>query len=251
MSRIEEFEQSRPWLFSIAYRILGSVTGAEDAVHRTWLHYEAAPATPAPDRAFLSQAVTRISLGLLRSAAARPDGPRLPRPRRPEPPATDPDQDPRRPPAPAGPPPRDAVSRLERLPPLERAVLVLREAFGCDLPRIASALGRPEAACRRLAAAASGPDGPDGQPWPRHIAGAEHVARVLAAIVPALIAIGVTMERRQVDHRPGAVFRDRDGTVLGALTLHILDGRIHTIHWVTDPDGPGPPPPTPPRPPRP
>ena len=47
MSRAEEFERLRPLLFSIAYRILGSVAEAEDAVQETWLRYQASPAQPA------------------------------------------------------------------------------------------------------------------------------------------------------------------------------------------------------------
>ena len=43
MTRAEEFEELRPLLFSIAYRILGSVGEAEDAVQETWLRYEASP----------------------------------------------------------------------------------------------------------------------------------------------------------------------------------------------------------------
>ena len=47
MTRPEEFEQLRPLLFAIAYRILGSVTEAEDAVQETWLRYQACAAQPA------------------------------------------------------------------------------------------------------------------------------------------------------------------------------------------------------------
>ena len=43
MTRAEEFEELRPLLFAIAYRILGSVADAEDAVQATWLRYEAPP----------------------------------------------------------------------------------------------------------------------------------------------------------------------------------------------------------------
>ena len=43
MTRAEEFEELRPLLFAIAYRILGSVSEAEDAVQETWLRYEASP----------------------------------------------------------------------------------------------------------------------------------------------------------------------------------------------------------------
>jgi RNA polymerase sigma-70 factor (ECF subfamily) len=54
MTRIEQFEELRPLLFAIAYRILGSVAEAEDAVQETWLGYEASPTHPTSTRAFLS-----------------------------------------------------------------------------------------------------------------------------------------------------------------------------------------------------
>ena len=71
MRRAGEFEELRPLLFSIAYRILGSVSEAEDAVQETWLRYAASPAQPASAKAFLSAVVTRISFNVLRSARHR------------------------------------------------------------------------------------------------------------------------------------------------------------------------------------
>jgi RNA polymerase sigma-70 factor, ECF subfamily len=68
----EEFEELRPLLFAIAYRILGSVTEAEDAVQETWLRYESSPMQPTSTKAFLSAVVTRLSIDMLRSA--RPAG---------------------------------------------------------------------------------------------------------------------------------------------------------------------------------
>jgi hypothetical protein len=58
VTRTGEFEQLRPLLFSIAYRILGSVSEAEDAVQETWLRYESSPTQPTSAKAFLSAAVT-------------------------------------------------------------------------------------------------------------------------------------------------------------------------------------------------
>ncbi|WP_326718135.1 MULTISPECIES: hypothetical protein [unclassified Streptomyces] len=117
-------------------------------------------------------------------------------------------------------------------------MFVLREVFGCGPSQIASAVGCSEEACHRLTAAVprAGDGAGTAPPWPRCIAGADQVARIFAMIVPALVRIGVRMEPRQVNHRPGAVFRDRNGTVLSALALDILDGRIQTIRWVNDPD---------------
>jgi RNA polymerase sigma-70 factor (ECF subfamily) len=71
--------------------------------------------------------------------------------------------------------------------------------------------------------------------WPGRIDGAEAVVRAFAAIVPSLTRIDVTMEPQQVGRRPGAVFRDREGTVLCALAFDVLEGRIQTIRWLTRP----------------
>ena len=149
MTRTEEFEQLRPLLFSIAYRLLGSVSEAEDAVQETWLRYELSPARPASAKAFLSAVVTRVSIDVLRSARVRREeyaGPWFP-----EPLLTDPYQDPERSAELADSVSMAALLLLERLSPLERAVFVLREVFGFGFGEVASAVGRSEAACRQLA----------------------------------------------------------------------------------------------------
>ncbi|MGN9786813.1 RNA polymerase sigma-70 factor [Nonomuraea sp. ZG12] len=148
MSRAEEFQELRPLLFSIAYRILGSVSEAEDAVQETWLRYEATPAQPASAKAFLSAVVSRISIDVLRSARVRREeyvGQWFP-----EPLLTDPYADPARSAELADSVSMAALLLLERLSPLERAVFVLREVFGFGFGEVASAVGRSEAACRQL-----------------------------------------------------------------------------------------------------
>ncbi|MFV5997343.1 RNA polymerase sigma-70 factor [Streptomyces sp. NPDC056231] len=149
MTRAEEFEELRPLLFSIAYRILGSVSEAEDAVQEAWLRYEGSPAQPVSVRAFLSAVVTRVSIDVLRSARVRREeyvGAWFP-----EPLLTDPYEDPERSAELADSVSMAALLLLERLSPLERAVFVLREVFGFGYPEVASAVGRSEAACRQLA----------------------------------------------------------------------------------------------------
>lgn len=237
MSRIEEFEELRPLLFSIAHRIVGSDSAAEDALHETWLRYEAAPAVPVAAREYLSALVTRVSADVVRSARTGRD--RYRRPGGGEPLLTRQDlRGPRYPGRPAPPgesPSTAAVLLLERLPPPERAVYVLWEVFGCGVAEIASAVGCSEAAaCGRLAAVVARTREDDGEtpPWPGLIVGADQVARALSAIGPALSGIGVTMRPQAVQSRPGAVFRDREGRVLSALTLDFLDGRIQTVRWV-------------------
>jgi RNA polymerase sigma-70 factor (ECF subfamily) len=281
MTRPEEFEQLRPLLFAIAYRILGSVTEAEDAVQETWLRYQACSAPPASAKAFLSAVVTRISINVLRSARVRREeyvGHWFP-----EPLLTDPYEDPERSAELADSVSMAALLLLERLSPLERAVFVLREVFGFGFGEVASAVGRSEAACRQLAvrarrhmdqgrprfeadrrereelaerffaALAEGDvdslrellaadvqiiaDGGGKAPaLARSITGGEKVTRVLATIFPWLVRIDVTLQPREVNGQPGAIFRDRDGKVLSTLALDILDGQIQTIRSVSNPD---------------
>lgn len=149
MTRAEEFEDLRPLLFAIAYRILGSVGDAEDAVQETWLRYEGSSTTPTSTKAFLSAIVTRISIDVLRSARVRREqyvGTWFP-----EPLVSDPYEDPARAAELADSVSMAALLLLEQLTPLERAVFVLREVFAFDFPEIAASVGRSEAACRQLA----------------------------------------------------------------------------------------------------
>jgi RNA polymerase sigma-70 factor (ECF subfamily) len=149
VTRTTEFTGLRPLLFAIAYRILGSVSEAEDAVQETWLRYESSATVPASVKSFLSAVVTRISIDVLRSARVRREsyvGPWFP-----EPLLTDPYQDPERSAELADSVSMAALLLLERLSPLERAVFVLREVFGFGFPEIATAVERSEAACRQLA----------------------------------------------------------------------------------------------------
>ena len=152
----EEFEELRPLLFSIAYRILGSVSEAEDAVQETWLRYHASATTPISLKSFLAAVVTRVSIDILRSARVRREtyvGQWLP-----EPLLTDDETT-------AYPDPEhaaelaDSVSMaalllLERLTPEQRAVFVLHDVFAFPFGEIAEVIGKSEAACRQLASRA-------------------------------------------------------------------------------------------------
>ena len=281
MTRTEEFEELRPLLFAIAYRILGSVSEAEDAVQETWLRYQATPTQPTSTKAFLSAVVTRISIDVLRSARSRREqyvGEWFP-----EPLLTDPYEDPARSAELADSVSMAALLLLERLSPLERAVFVLREVFGFSFPEVASAVGRSEAACRKLAVRARrhmdegrprfeadrrereelaerffdafregdvdglrellaadvqivGDSGGKAPQWGSGVFGADNVGRLLATMVPAFVRIGVVVEPHEVNGQPGAIFRDRDGTIVNTLALDVLDGRIQTIRAVINPD---------------
>lgn len=149
VEEFEEFEELRPLLFSIAYRILGSVSEAEDAMQETWLRFAASTTQPRSAKAFLSATVTRISIDVLGSARVRREayvGPWFP-----EPLLSDPYEDPARSAELADSVSMAALLLLERLSPLERAVFVLREVFAFGFPEIAAAVDRSEAACRQLA----------------------------------------------------------------------------------------------------
>ncbi|MCT4352413.1 RNA polymerase sigma-70 factor [Streptomyces sp. Je 1-79] len=281
MNKVEEFEQLRPLLFSIAYRILGSVAEAEDAVQETWLRFDGSPTRPTSAKAFLSTTITRISVDVLRSARMRREeyvGPWFP-----EPLLSDPYEDPARAAELADSVSMAALLLLERLSPLERAVFVLREVFGFGFDEVASAVGRSEAACRQLLVRARrhmkagrprfeadrqerkelatrffdalragdmdglrellaadaqlvGDGGGKAPQLARAIMGAQNVARLLGTYIPLLALVDVTFEQHEVNGQPGAIFRDRDGRVLHALTLDVLDGQIQTIRTVINPD---------------
>jgi RNA polymerase sigma-70 factor, ECF subfamily len=248
MTKVEEFEQLRPLLFSIAYRILGSVADAEDAVQESWLRYAASSTEPASAKAFLSAVVTRISINVLRSARVRREayvGPWFP-----EPLLEDPYQDPVRSAELADSLSMAVLLLLERLSPSERAVFVLRDVFGFSFAEVAAALGRSEAACRQLAVRARR-HMDDGRPrfdadrkdrdelaerFFAGIYGAQKVARLLGALVAPFVEIGGWIEQHDVNGQPGAIFHDRDGKVINTWALDILDGQIQAIRTVSNPD---------------
>jgi RNA polymerase sigma-70 factor (TIGR02957 family) len=150
---VRVFDEHRGLLVSVAYRVLGSVTDAEDAVQEAWLRWSGVNHTEVDDpRAFLVRVTTRLAIDRLRRAKARREsyvGPWLPEPvlTGQAPPGQDPAEDAAM---------AESVSMamlvvLETLSPLERAVFVLREAFGMPHAEIADVLGRKEEAVRQLA----------------------------------------------------------------------------------------------------
>jgi RNA polymerase sigma-70 factor (ECF subfamily) len=147
------FEEHRPLLLGVAYRMLGRVADAEDAVQDAWLRWSAADRDAVREpRAYLVRVITRLALDRLARIKARDEayiGPWLPEPYVTGFGATVQDTAERAVLA-------DSVSLavlvvLESLSPLERAVFVLREAFGYPYGEIAAVLDRSEAAVRQLA----------------------------------------------------------------------------------------------------
>jgi RNA polymerase sigma-70 factor (ECF subfamily) len=152
----DEFEELRPLLFSIAYRILGSVSEAEDAVQETWLRYQASTTPPVSLKSFLSAVVTRISIDVLRSARVRREayvGQWLPEPLITDVVSTS-YPEPERSAELADSLSMAALLLLERLSPEQRAAFVLHDVFGFPFDEVADVVGRSEAACRQLASRA-------------------------------------------------------------------------------------------------
>ncbi|MEV6742111.1 RNA polymerase sigma-70 factor [Streptomyces sp. NPDC051104] len=152
----EVFEEHRTILMGVAYRMLGRVADAEDVVQEAWLRWSRADRDAVREpRAYLVRVTTRLAVDRLRQAQARKEdyvGPWLPEPYVTDFGDTAPDAADRAALA-------DSVSLavlvvLESLSPLERAVFVLREAFGFPFGEIAATLDRSEAAVRQLAARA-------------------------------------------------------------------------------------------------
>src|SRR4051794_1363617 len=142
------FSEQRGRLTGVAYRVLGRINDVEDVVQDTWLRWSGVPVEEVEDpEAYLVRVATRLAIDRLRSAQSRREyyvGPWLP-----EPILTGPDV-------------ADSVALadsvstamllvLEALSPLERAVFVLREAFGYSYAEIAGFVGRSEPSVRQTA----------------------------------------------------------------------------------------------------
>jgi RNA polymerase sigma-70 factor (ECF subfamily) len=151
----EAYQELRPLLFSIAYRMVGSVSEAEDIVQETFLRFHRAVREGAQvdsPKAYLSAVTTRLAVNHLRSARVRREryvGTWLP-----EPLLTEVADD-----AAQHAETADSVSMallvlLESLSPVERAVFLLREVFGYGYDEIAGVVDKTEDNCRQLAARA-------------------------------------------------------------------------------------------------
>ena len=150
----DEFTRHRRLLFSIAYRMVGTASDAEDLVQETYLRWRRAtdgetPAIVAPKR-WLTTTITRLAIDHLRSARIRREeyvGPWLPEPILTGDPIDDPSE---------GVALADTLSLaflavLERLNPVERAVFLLHDVFNYEFAEIAPIVGKSAPNCRQLA----------------------------------------------------------------------------------------------------
>ncbi len=142
---MESQEELRPYLFAIAYRMLGSVADAEDVVQDAFLRYQAAEVEAESPKAYLATVTTRLAIDELRSARARREvypGEWLPEPIM--------DDEAVRHAETADSLLLTFLHLLEKLSPVERAVFLLREVFDYSYDEVARIVGKSPANCRQI-----------------------------------------------------------------------------------------------------
>jgi RNA polymerase sigma-70 factor, ECF subfamily len=217
-----EFGRVRPRLFGIAYRMLGTVADAEDVVQDAWLRWQHTDRTVVRDpAAFLATTTTRLAITAATSARARREvyvGTWLPEP---VPTADDPALGAER---------AEALDLavlllLERLPPTERAVYVLREAFAYPFRRIAEILEIGEANARQLAKRARG-----------HITGARRASVSAAERDRLLRALVAAARSGDLSTLEGLLARDAvsysDGGGLASAARRPVEGRERVMRFL-------------------
>jgi RNA polymerase sigma factor (sigma-70 family) len=143
--RLADFEAQRPRLLRLGYRMLGSVSEAEDVLQDAWLRWTRVEDGVDVPAAYLTRIVTRLCLDQMKSARARREtyvGAWLPEPLVG---STDPNE------MIADDVTLTLMLALERLSPLERAAFLLHDVFGIDLSEVAATLEREPATVRQLA----------------------------------------------------------------------------------------------------
>jgi RNA polymerase sigma-70 factor (ECF subfamily) len=201
------FEPYRRRLLGLAYRMLGSIAEAEDAVQETYLRWHATDRDRVDEpRAFLMTTATRICLDVLKSARMRREeyvGPWLPDP------VTDT--------AALAPDAQTELAEdlsvalllaLERLSPAERAAFLLHDVFDYSFSQVADALGRNEAACRQLASRAR--------------------THVREATPPAAHAAAKAVQPKHAQLLNAFISASRSGDVNGLKNLLASDARVVT-----------------------
>ncbi len=232
----DDFTATRPRLLALAYRMLGSMGDAEDAVQETYIRWHGADRTQVrTPAAWLTTACTRICIDRLRKAKAERAayvGTWLP-----EPVAVEPPED-------------EALGEslslaflvmLERLSPAERAAYLLHDVFESDYAAIAAALGKSEQACRQLVSRArkslNVPEGRKARP--RYAANPAR-AEALAAEFVASTAAGDTKRLMAMLAEDAELWSDGGGKALAALNvIHGADRIARFFVGVRDKQEPG------------
>lgn len=272
-ARLAAFDEHRGFLFSVAYRMLGSVADAEDVLQETFIRWAQVERddvrTP---KAFLISIITRLCINHLQSARVRREeyvGQWLPEPLVFDEPAGD-----------------DSLSiaflvLLERLNPVERAVFLLREVFDYEYSEIAAIVGSTETNCRQILkrakehvraarprfepkeaehdallrqfqqTAASGDvaslaalladdvvlhsdGGGKGPAVPNQIRGAKNVSTLIATrVTKSTRRLVQTMTQINGEQ---AVVTYENGRPFSVVSIHVSDGKIDAIYVITNPD---------------
>ncbi|MEG3146475.1 sigma-70 family RNA polymerase sigma factor [Sphingomonas sp. RT2P30] len=273
-SATEVFETQRPRLLRLGYRMLGSLSEAEDVVQDAWLRWSAVGAQVDVPAAYLTRVVSRLCLDRMKSARHRREsyvGAWLPEPLLDDSDATSSDDL-----------TLTLMIALERLSPLERAAFLLHDIFGVAMDDVATTLGRDAAAVRQLAVRArrhvreARPRFPVAQAEADRIAqaffvaardgdaeglramlaehvvihsdgggrviafrnpirGVERVLRLFAGLRRKPSYRPVMLRALHIDGLPGYASVDRGG-VFQTTALEIADGRIVALYIVRNPD---------------
>jgi RNA polymerase sigma-70 factor (ECF subfamily) len=270
----DSYESLRPLAFAIAYRMLGTVSEAEDVVQEAFLRLHRNEDDVESPKAFLATVTTRLSIDTLRSARVRRET--YPGPWLPEPIVTDTMPD------------SDSVSMallvtLESLNPVERAVFLLHDVFDYGYDEIAEIVGRSRDNCRQLALRARraveagrarfepsreqqqklagrffaaardgdldglvemlaedatmyGDGGGIGQARTTPLHGGEKIARFLLGLMRQGVRQDVRLEPAEINGAPGAIARAADGTPLATLSLDFDGERIRAIRSQVNPE---------------
>ena len=268
------FEAQRPRLLRLAYRMLGSLSEAEDIVQDAWLRWSRVEESVDVPAAYLTRIVTRLCLDQMRSARARREtyyGAWLPEPLVG---STEDEQ--------ADDLTLTLMLALERLSPLERATFLLHDVFGVALSEVAGTLDRDAAAVRQMAVRArkhvqtARPRYPVEQAEADRIAraffaaardgdvatlqtmlaedvavysdgggrvlafrnpilGVAKVLRMFAGLARKHVYRPVMLKPVSIDGLPGYVSNDL-GALLQTTALEIRDGRIAAIYIMRNPD---------------
>jgi RNA polymerase sigma-70 factor, ECF subfamily len=212
--RLDAFSASRPRLLGIAYGMLGELGEAEDIVQEAWLRWDTDDRSEIRNaEAFLVTVTTRLAVDRLRSAQRRREtyvGPWLP-----EPLVADADGSP-------DDPERSAIEAerlslallgaLERLNPVERAVLILRDAFDLDYAEIADVIDRSPANVRQIATRARAHAGDQSR---RRPVSADEQERLATAFMAAALAGDIDAIRAALA-ADAVLYSDGGGVVLAA-----------------------------------
>src|SRR5829696_6872162 len=248
MSEGDAYQELRPLLFSIAYRMVGSASEAEDLVQEAYLRFHRAVtggAEVASPKAYLSAVTTRLAIDHLRSARVRREryvGDWLP-----EPLVTGEAADPA-----AHAETADSLSLaflvlLERLSPVQRAVFLLHEVFGYPYAEIAGLVGRSFAAIDQgdteglvgmLAtdAVLHGDGGGKAPALAGPLHGAERIARFLVGLARRGRVAGIGYAPAEINGHPVLLTLDPAGRLVGVLAVDIADGRVQTVRSIVNPD---------------